>query len=249
MDEKEKEQEKKPEKTRLSRRVRISMGIVLVTVGVVAILSAILVPIINRKNNDDAVADILSGKYADTGEASREAVTAEGADAEAQETVPEASEPSERDIKLAGILADDTRIGIVEIEKLDVLYAIVEGTEDAQINRAIGHISSSAGIGKPGNCVIAGHRGGYYGTFFERLPELETGDEVVLTDLNGVRYHYVVYEQLMVDPPDWSVTENLTNLNGETMSTLTLITCEDDTRKRIVVHAALYENEIGMYQQ
>lgn len=214
-------------------------GAVLVVAGIAIIASAVIVPLINKNRNEKDVADIRAGKYADTEVSSGDAVTSEAVVSDAGASA-EAVQPSDRDQKMAGILADDSKIGIVEIEKIDVLYAIVEGTEDEQINRAVGHIESSAGIGQEGNCVIAGHRGGYYGTFFERLPELENGDEVVLTDLNGVEYHYVVYDKKMVDPPDWSVTEDLINGQGEKMHTLTMITCEDDTRKRIVVFATLF---------
>lgn len=234
--------EKEQKNRKISRRIRTIAGIVLLAAGIGAIVSAIVVPAINRKNNDEAVKDILDGKYSQTESAANQ-VTSQGVSPEAAEITSESVQTEIQDERMAGILADNSRIGIVEIEKIDVLYAIVEGTQDEQINRAIGHESTSAGIGECGNCVIAGHRGGYYGTFFERLPELETGDEVVLTDLNGIRHHYVVYEQLMVDPPDWSVTKELKGTDGETMSILTLITCEDDTRKRIIVHAALYASD------
>lgn len=235
--------EKGQKKNRITGRMRIIAGIVLLVAGIAIIVSAIIVPLYNKKKNDEAVKDILDGKYAQTGQTDSQPVTGQSVSPEAADASTESVQPQAQDPRMEGILADNSRIGIVQIEKIDVLYAIVEGTQDEQINRAIGHESSSAGIGAQGNCVIAGHRGGYYGTFFERLPELEMGDEVVLTDLNGVRYHYVVYEQLMVDPPDWSVTNELKGMDGETMHILTLITCEDDTRKRIIVHAALYATE------
>lgn len=239
MENKELNQEKKCEKkTKFSRgKVRKAVGILLIIGGLAAIVSAIAVPIINRKSNDKAIEDIRSGKYSDDSKlVSAEAVSAEGVQTVTTDTVtPAGAEPSERDKKLAAIQADNTKIGIVEIEKLDVLYAIVEGTEDEQINRAVGHLKESAGIGEKGNCVIAGHRGGYFGTFFERLPELESGDVVKLTDVNGREYSYVVYDKKLVDPADWSVIDEVGDLH-----TLTLITCEDDTRKRYVVFATLF---------
>lgn len=238
LEQKKKAASKQPDK---KERLRKVAGIVLLVVGVTAIASAVFVPYINKKRNEKDIAAIRDGQYAQPKEATGNSVTSSAVNSEDQEVSAQAVEASERDKKMDAILSDHTRIGIVEIEKIDVLYAIVEGTEDEQINRAVGHVTSSAGIGQAGNCVIAGHRGGYYGTFFERLPELEYGDEIVLTDVNGKEYYYVVYDKKTVDPPDWSVTENLINKQDETMHTLTMITCEDDTRKRIVVFAALYQ--------
>ena len=57
-------------------------------------------------------------------------------------------------------------VGIIEIQKLDLMFAIVEGTAKENIRVAIGHMSGSASIGEKGNCALAGHRGGIYGQFF-----------------------------------------------------------------------------------
>lgn len=230
------EQEDKGKRLFHKTRLRKTAGIILIVAGVLAIISAIAVPVINRKNNDRDIEDIRSGMYADDSQIVTDAAcTGEGVQPATEQSVtPQVVEPSVREQRLAAIQADNSRVGIIEIEKIDVLYAIVEGTEDEQINRAIGHLTESAGIGEQGNCVLAGHRGGYYGTFFERLPELEDDDTIILTDLNGKQYEYVVYDQKLVDPADWSVIRNLGDLH-----TLTLITCEDDTRKRYVVFATL----------
>lgn len=218
-------------------RVRKMTGVTLIVIGVIAIASAVIVPIVNRRNNDKMIDEIKAGMYADESMlASGDAVTADSVrPATVQAVSPQVVEPSERDKKLAAIQADNSKMGIVEIEKIDVLYAIVEGTEDAQINRAVGHLTESVGIGEKGNCVLAGHRGGYFGTFFERIPELEAGDVIKVTDLNGKEFLYAVYEKQLVDPTDWSVTKD----RGDE-HTLTLITCEDDTRKRYVVSAVLF---------
>lgn len=239
MNEKELAQETKAKhKKKISKdNIRRIVGISLIVGGLIAIISAIVVPIINRRDNDKAIKEIRSGIYADDSEtATQVAVTAESVQPVTQVSVtPVAVQPSARDEKMNAILADNSKMGIIEIEKIDVLYAIVEGTEDEQINRAVGHLTESVGIGEKGNCVLAGHRGGYYGTFFERLPELESGDVIKLTDLNGREYQYVVYDKKLVDPADWSVIENVGDLH-----TLTLITCEDDTRKRYIVFATLF---------
>ncbi len=95
------------------------------------------------------------------------------------------------------------------------------------------------------NVFIAGHRLGYFGTdsylVFWDLDKLEDGDEVFLTDSEGTRYTYEVYENFVTDPYDWSVTEPVSGKNIVTLQTCTL----PDYSERIIVHAELTEVEPG----
>src|SRR5919112_3741522 len=95
------------------------------------------------------------------------------------------------------------------------------------------------------NVYIAGHRLGYLGTdsylVFWDLDKLEDGDEVFLTDSEGTRYTYEVYENIVTDPYDWSVTEPVPGKNIVTLQTCTL----PDYSERIIVHAELTEVEPG----
>lgn len=91
------------------------------------------------------------------------------------------------------------------------------------------------------NVYIAGHRLGYPASdsflAFYDLPSLENGDEVFLTDADGTRYTYRVYEQKTVPPTDLSVTEPVSGKNILTLQTCTL----PDYSQRLVVHAELVE--------
>ena len=95
------------------------------------------------------------------------------------------------------------------------------------------------------NVFIAGHRLGYFGTdsylVFWDLDKLEDGDEVFLTDSEGTRYTYEVYENIVTDPYDWSVAEPVSGKNIVTLQTCTL----PDYSERIIVHAELTEVEPG----
>jgi sortase A len=95
------------------------------------------------------------------------------------------------------------------------------------------------------NVFIAGHRLGYFGTdsylVFWDLDKLEDGDEVFLTDSEGTRYTYEVYENFVTDPYDWSVAEPVSGKNIVTLQTCTL----PDYSERIIVHAELTEVEPG----
>ena len=95
------------------------------------------------------------------------------------------------------------------------------------------------------NVFIAGHRLGYFGTdsylVFWDLDKLEDGDEVFLTDSDGTRYTYEVYENFVTDPYDWSVAEPVSGKNIVTLQTCTL----PDYSERIIVHAELTKVEPG----
>ena len=83
-----------------------------------------------------------------------------------------------------------------------------------------------------GNFCIVGHN--YRNTrFFSKVPTLENGDIIEITDLTGRKISYRVYNKYTVDPTDVSCTSQLTNGNKE----ITLITCTNDSKMRVIVKA------------
>lgn len=135
----------------------------------------------------------------------------------------------------AATLSKEEVIGLIEIETLDLKYAVLEGTGSHEFSCGIGHISDTAGIGEKGNCVLAGHNGSRYGTFFTNLKTIRTGDVVKLTDKEGNSYSYVVESMEVVGP-----YENSVKAQGEE-SELTLITCENKGTMRLIVRCAMPE--------
>ena len=89
------------------------------------------------------------------------------------------------------------------------------------------------------NVYIAGHRLGFPGTksylVFWDLDTLESGDEVILTDANGTRYHYEVFKKFVVDPSDLHVTQPVAGKSIVTLQTCTL----PDYKQRLIVQAEL----------
>ncbi len=130
-------------------------------------------------------------------------------------------------------LSGQTCLGIITCEKIDLVYAIVEGTKDENIGVAIGHFVDSAQIGEEGNCALAGHNGGTYGRYFGDIKNLEKDDPVVLTDLNGYEYTYNVTDIFVVNPQDVYVVEDL----GKPGKYLTMVTCTQRGTKRLIVRA------------
>lgn len=124
-------------------------------------------------------------------------------------------------------------LGIISVEKINLVYAIVEGTEDDNIGVAIGHFKDSAAIGAEGNCALAGHNGGTYGRYFGDIKNLSEGDEIIMTNLEGVEYTYNVTEKFVVEPTDVYVVGDLEK-EGKF---LTMVTCTEHGTKRLIVRA------------
>ena len=89
------------------------------------------------------------------------------------------------------------------------------------------------------NVYIAGHRLGYPRTksflVFWDLNELRRGQRVVLSDSEGQRYVYRVFERFVVGPNDGSVKEPIPGKNIVSLQTCTL----PDYAERLIVRAEL----------
>lgn len=135
----------------------------------------------------------------------------------------------------AALLSSGNVIGLIEIEALDLKYPVVEGADSKQLAYGIGHISDTAAIGSIGNCVLAGHRGSRYGTYFKYLNRLSEGDMVKITDKEGNVHPYEVISWEVVGPYDNSV-----KAQGEETE-LTLLTCENSGTMRLIYHCIYKE--------
>ncbi len=127
------------------------------------------------------------------------------------------------------------KIAIVNIPKIGVNYAVLQGeTGNLEETEALLKMSPVKYHGcdpnEIGNFCIVGHN--YRNTkFFSKVPTLVIGDTIELTDLSGRKITYEVYDKYTVDPEDTSCTTQLTGGKKE----VTLITCTDDSKLRVVV--------------
>lgn len=122
-------------------------------------------------------------------------------------------------------------LGVVNIPKINVNYSILSETSDTLLK-----ISPckfwGPNINEVGNFVIVGHN--YRNSkFFSKVPTLNTGDIIEITDLSGRKVNYAVYNMYTVDPTDVTCTSQLTGGRRE----ITLITCTNDSKQRVVVKA------------
>jgi sortase A len=105
-------------------------------------------------------------------------------------------------------------VGRLEIPRLGVSVMVVEGVDDSDLRRAVGHIPRTALPWESGNVGLAGHRD----TFFRPLRSIREGDTITVTTLQGA-YRYRVVSTNVVSPKDVQV------LYPTGRASLTLVTC------------------------
>ena len=105
-------------------------------------------------------------------------------------------------------------LAVLRIPKIHLEVAVLRGTDDVALNRAVGHIEDTALPGTEGNSGIAGHRDG----FFRGLKDIAPEDVIELETLRG-RELYRVERIWVVAPEDVSV------LDPTPARSLTLVTC------------------------
>ena len=124
-------------------------------------------------------------------------------------------------------------VGRIQIPKINVDYAILSETSVAWLK-----ISPCKFYGPDlneiGNVSIAGHN--YRNKkFFSKVPTLENGDIIKITDVTGRKITYKIYDQYTVEPTN---TNCIYPISGkEDKRIITLITCTNDSKKRVITHA------------
>jgi sortase A len=130
-----------------------------------------------------------------------------------------------------GVAKQGDVLGRVEIPRLGMKVAILEGTSAQILGLGVGHIAGTALPGEPGNSGIAGHRD----TYFRALKNIRTKDEIQIQTATGLSRYQVDWMRIVA--PD--NTEILAPTDG---TTITLITCYPfhfigAAPERFVVHA------------
>ncbi|MDQ3962429.1 MAG: class E sortase [Actinomycetota bacterium] len=127
----------------------------------------------------------------------------------------------------------------MEIPKLDVDVIVVEGTTPAALHAGAGHYPETVLPGELGNVAIAGHRT-TYGRPFNRMDELDPGDEIILTTPIGKHTYEVMADPWVVDPANWAPIFEYKK--GGSFLTLTSCHPEGSAAYRIIVRAELVES-------
>lgn len=154
---------------------------------------------------------------------------------EKEEKIDIAQVNQNAEVKKSSSGYDYKTIATINIPKINVNYSIVQGiTGSSEETEALLKNSPVKYHGcepnEVGNFCIVGHN--YRNTkFFSKVPTLVVGDTIQITDLSGRTITYEVYDKHTVDPNDTRDTTQLTGGKKE----VTLITCTDDSKLRVVV--------------
>ena len=105
-------------------------------------------------------------------------------------------------------------LAVLRIPKIGLEVAVLPGTDDLVLNRAVGHIEGTAVPGEDSNSGIAGHRDG----FFRGLKDIGPGDGIEVETLRG-KDLYRVERVWIVFPEDVWV------LDATPERSITLVTC------------------------
>ncbi|HLI73343.1 MAG TPA: class E sortase [Acidimicrobiales bacterium] len=133
-----------------------------------------------------------------------------------------------------------TPIGLLTIPRIGMTdAAIVEGTDEHQLQQGPGHYTGTSLPGQAGNAAIAGHRT-TYGAPFYNLNALQPGDLISIETQQGF-FQYQVTTSRVVSPSDTTV------LNQSSSPQLTLTTCNPrySASQRLVVVAALHSGVLA----
>ena len=128
---------------------------------------------------------------------------------------------------------DGDALAQIRIPRIGLEKIVVSGVSLEDLKRGPGHYPDTPLPGQPGNAAIAGHRT-TYGAPFNRIDELEPGDEILVTTAQG-SFRYEMTEQHIVSPSQVEVLNDY----GDNRLTLTACHPKYSASQRIVVVAAL----------
>lgn len=116
-------------------------------------------------------------------------------------------------------------IGILKIEKINLIAPVQEGTTSEILKYSVGHFVESDEW--DGNIALASHNRGSYAKYFKDIDTLTNGDEIIYKTVYGER-KYQVYEKEKIQETNW--TKIMENKNENTITLITCITNEREYR-------------------
>jgi sortase A len=141
------------------------------------------------------------------------------------------------------VIKEGDPIAIIDIPNIGVTKYVVAGVQTADLKKGPGHYPETPFPGELGNASIAGHRT-TYGEPFRHLDDLNIGDPIIITDLMGRKFTYLVSNQQVVGATDsWVVATT-----DPTKAILTLTTChpEFSAKQRLIISAELDLTQSGI---
>lgn len=122
-------------------------------------------------------------------------------------------------------------IGIIKIEKINLLYPILNVNNEDSMKKSITKFYGDK-LNQEGNVTLAGHNN-FDGTMFGKLKDLEIGDKITILDLNNHSITYEIFNKYVTDPNDVSIV----NSTEEGIKEITLVTCTNGNKNRLIIKA------------
>lgn len=124
-------------------------------------------------------------------------------------------------------------LGKIIIDKIDLEYSVFKEMNEEYLKISPCRFYGS-NLGEKGNICIAGHN--YNNNkFFSRLGEIEINDKIKLVNLNEEVFEYIVFDIFETTDDDMSILKSTKNFE------LTLLTCNNANKKRLIVKAYMKE--------
>ena len=125
-------------------------------------------------------------------------------------------------------------IGKIEIPKTGVNMPILSKVTVKGMEIAPCLLYSTGTMNISGNHLIVGHN---YNNIFSKNKNLQIGDKIYITTLDGNRLQYTIYNKFFTSPEDMSYMKRDTNNQPE----ITLSTCTEDDNTRLILSAKIVD--------
>lgn len=119
-------------------------------------------------------------------------------------------------------------LGKIIIEDIGVEQYILDSTEDTALEKGVGKLYGGT-LNNYGNFCIAGHN---YENVFQKLSEMEVGDNFIIVDTDLSETTYQIKEIFSAEPDDLKCL-----LQNDEKVEITLVTCENGATTRLIVKA------------
>lgn len=194
-------------------KVRRIFGLLLIIIGIVIIVNVVYKKIVTSQKQNE-ILEVFESQLVD-----------------AKNNKEDENEP----VKIEAINGH-MPVAIIEIPSIKLKQPVVEGITEDVIKYFLGKFPESSMPGEVGNFAVAGHRVSDFTDAFINLYKVKTGDEVIVTTVDG-RYTYEVDNSFIVDPDQVEVLEKAD------YEKITLITCTIGSKRRVIVTGRLIEKE------
>lgn len=202
------------------KEIVLIVAMICVAIGVFLFLRKPVTEELRQEKEKLIVDDIASGTETIIVKRNEYVIEGEGLENINEDTAEPTSAEEEQSLPEEVTL---TAAGTIQAEKIDLNIPLWDDAGLVPLRYGAGILSGSSFPGEGGNMVVLGHRMKTYGSLFNRLGEIEIGDEVKTETTDGDVYIYVVDEILSaVDPKELPLYISPININEYR---LTLVTC------------------------